>query len=81
MPSAETLRKLLELCGYSLTVAYGSREGLDAAQRTRPDVVLCDIGRRTAQDALGGDSAVIITRRKWQGPCDSKGVPWIASFA
>jgi CheY-like chemotaxis protein len=42
--SAHSLQKLLELCGYSVTVAYSSREGLEAAQRTRPDVILCDIG-------------------------------------
>ena len=42
--SAQSLKKLLELCGYSVTVAYSSREGLEAAKRTRPDIVLCDIG-------------------------------------
>ncbi len=42
--SAQSLRKLLELCGYSVTVAYSRREGLEAARKTRPDIVLCDIG-------------------------------------
>jgi CheY-like chemotaxis protein len=42
--SADSLRKLLELCGYSVTVAYSSQEGLEAARNTRPDIVLCDIG-------------------------------------
>jgi CheY-like chemotaxis protein len=42
--SADTLRKLLELCGYKVTVAYSGQEGLAAIRRTRPDVVLCDIG-------------------------------------
>jgi CheY-like chemotaxis protein len=42
--SAQSLRKLLELCGYSVTVAYSRREGLEAAQKTRFDIVLCDIG-------------------------------------
>ena len=42
--SADSLRKLLELCGYSVTIAYSSREGLEAAQKVRPDIVLCDIG-------------------------------------
>ena len=41
--SAEMLQKLLELCGYSVTVAYSSKEGLEAAAKTPPDVVLCDI--------------------------------------
>jgi CheY-like chemotaxis protein len=42
--SAQSLRRLLELCGYKVTLAYSGREGLEAAQRTRPDIVLCDIG-------------------------------------
>jgi CheY-like chemotaxis protein len=42
--SADSLRKLLELCGYKVTVAYTAEEGLAAVRRTRPDVVLCDIG-------------------------------------
>ena len=42
--SAESLRKLLEVCGYAVTVAYSGGEGLEAAQRMRPDIVLCDIG-------------------------------------
>jgi hypothetical protein len=41
---AETLRKLLEISGYSATVAHTATEGLDTAVRVRPDVVLCDIG-------------------------------------
>ena len=42
--SAHTLQKLLEVCGHSVTLAYSGREGLAAARRTPPDVVLCDIG-------------------------------------
>jgi two-component system, chemotaxis family, CheB/CheR fusion protein len=42
--SAQTLRRLLEIFGYSVTVAYSSLQGLEAAQRTLPDIVLCDIG-------------------------------------
>jgi CheY-like chemotaxis protein len=42
--SAQSLRRLLELCGYKVTLAYSGREGLEAAQKTRPDIVLCDIG-------------------------------------
>jgi CheY-like chemotaxis protein len=42
--SAETLGKLLELCGYKVSVAYTAMEGLELAKRTRPNVVLCDIG-------------------------------------
>lgn len=42
--SAETLGKLLELCGYEVSVANTAMEGLESAKRIRPDVVLCDIG-------------------------------------
>lgn len=42
--SAETLRKLLELFGYAVSVAYSAQDGLEAAKQTRPDIVLCDIG-------------------------------------
>lgn len=42
--SAQSLRKLLELCGYTVSVAYSGREGMEAAQKMSPDVVLCDIG-------------------------------------
>jgi CheY-like chemotaxis protein len=39
-----SLKKLLQLCGYSVTVAYTCDEGLGAAEETPPDIVLCDIG-------------------------------------
>ena len=42
--SAESLRRLLELCGYAVTIAETAKEGLDAAKSVRPDVILCDIG-------------------------------------
>jgi CheY-like chemotaxis protein len=42
--SASSLRKLLELCGYSVTIAHTCGEGLEAAENAPPDVVLCDIG-------------------------------------
>jgi len=42
--SALSLKKLLELCGYSVTVAYTCDEGLDAVEEALPDIVLCDIG-------------------------------------
>jgi CheY-like chemotaxis protein len=42
--SAESLRKLLYYSGYEVAVAYTGQEGLRAARRMRPDVVLCDIG-------------------------------------
>jgi CheY-like chemotaxis protein len=42
--SALSLKKLLELCGYTVAIAYSAEEGLEAAEKTRPDIVLCDIG-------------------------------------
>ncbi len=42
--AAETLREALELEGMSVTVAGDGAEGLAAARRIRPDVVICDIG-------------------------------------
>jgi CheY-like chemotaxis protein len=42
--SAESLRRLLALCGYEVTIAETAMEGLEAAQREQPDVILCDIG-------------------------------------
>jgi CheY-like chemotaxis protein len=42
--AAESLRRLLYHYGYEVAVAYTGQEGLRAAKRMRPDVVLCDIG-------------------------------------
>jgi CheY-like chemotaxis protein len=42
--AAETLRDLLGLMGHEVEVAYSGPEGLAAARRCRPDVVLCDVG-------------------------------------
>jgi CheY-like chemotaxis protein len=42
--AAHMLAQFLRLSGYAVSVAYSSREGLEAARKTPPDVVLCDIG-------------------------------------
>ena len=42
--AAESLQMLLELSGHRAVVAYTGQEGLELAQRIRPDVALCDIG-------------------------------------
>jgi len=42
--SAESLRRLLALCGYTVMVAYTGQEALATARKLRPHVVLCDIG-------------------------------------
>jgi PAS domain S-box-containing protein len=42
--AADSLRMLLTLFGYEVSVAYSGPEGVAAARRARPDVVVCDIG-------------------------------------
>lgn len=42
--SAESLRRLLEMCGYTVTVAHNAMDALESAKRVRPEVILCDIG-------------------------------------
>ena len=42
--AADSLRMLLELCGYEATVAYTGPDGVKVAVQWQPDVVLCDIG-------------------------------------
>ncbi|MGC4031773.1 MAG: ATP-binding protein [Tepidisphaeraceae bacterium] len=42
--AANTLQKLLKVCGYTASVAYDGIAGLDLALSERPDIVLCDIG-------------------------------------
>jgi two-component system, chemotaxis family, CheB/CheR fusion protein len=42
--TAEALQLLLQGAGHDVTVAYDGEEGLAAALRLQPDVVLCDIG-------------------------------------
>lgn len=42
--TAESMRMLLSLSGYPVEVALSGSDGLDAARRFRPQVVLCDIG-------------------------------------
>jgi CheY-like chemotaxis protein len=42
--SAESLRMLLQLCGYDVTIARSGPEAVAAATTTHPDIVLCDIG-------------------------------------
>jgi CheY-like chemotaxis protein len=42
--AAHSLRDLLELSGHQVEVAYSGPEGVQAALRVEPAVVLCDIG-------------------------------------
>ena len=42
--AAESLRTLLDLCGCCVVVAHTSQQGIEAARRLEPHIVLCDIG-------------------------------------
>ena len=55
--AAQSLSMLLELEGHETTLAASGREALDAASRTRPDVVFLDIG---LPDLSGFDVAVAL---------------------
>lgn len=42
--TAESLRRLLALCGYQVALASSAQEGVIAARKLEPHIVLCDIG-------------------------------------
>jgi CheY-like chemotaxis protein len=42
--TADSLCRLLALCGYQVMSAYTGQQGLEAARKLQPHVVLCDIG-------------------------------------
>ncbi len=41
---AQIFRYMLEAMGCDLDVAFDGKSGLELAQKTRPDVIFCDIG-------------------------------------
>src|SRR6478672_3559239 len=43
-PAADSMRQLLDLCGYDVRVAYTGPDGVQTAEEWPPDFVLCDIG-------------------------------------
>ena len=63
--AANSLRMLLELHSYEVTVAYSGPDGVKAAQQWQPDVVLCDIG-------LPGLDGYGVARRLRQNPSTAK---------
>ncbi len=65
--AAQSLQTLLTWYGHQVTLAYTGREGVEAARRWRPDVVLCDLGLPELDGyevagALRGDPATAATR-------------------
>jgi CheY-like chemotaxis protein len=44
LDTSETLRDLLELSGFEVEIAGSGTDGVAAARRFHPDVVLCDLG-------------------------------------
>jgi CheY-like chemotaxis protein len=42
--AADSVRMLLEMFGYDVTVTYSGQTGIEVAKRVRPDAVVCDIG-------------------------------------
>ncbi|MEO6447564.1 MAG: ATP-binding protein [Gemmatimonadaceae bacterium] len=42
--AAESLRMLLEMCGYDVSIAHTGTEGVAMARALLPDIVLCDLG-------------------------------------
>jgi CheY-like chemotaxis protein len=63
--AADSLRLLLALYGYEVAVAYCGHDGVRAAERHRPDVVLCDIG-------LPGLDGYAVARKLRQNPSTAK---------
>jgi CheY-like chemotaxis protein len=42
--ATNALNRLLRIMGYSVTIAYDGKSGIDMARQLRPDVILLDIG-------------------------------------
>jgi CheY-like chemotaxis protein len=77
--AAESLRDLLDLCGYEVCVAYTGPEGVEAAGNFGPDVVLCDIGlpgcsgyevAQTVLSNAGGAAPRLIAITGYGSPAD-----------
>jgi len=52
--AAESLRLLLAQYGYDVVVAHTSQQGIEAARRLEPHIVLCDIGLPDADGYVVG---------------------------
>jgi CheY-like chemotaxis protein len=71
LDAAESMGLLLELSGHAVEIAHDGQQGLEAARRFHPDVVLCDIG------LPGGLDGYEVARRMRQDP-EIQGVRLIA---
>lgn len=60
--AAESMGLLLELSGHEVEIAHDGKQGLEAAKRFLPDVVLCDIG------LPGGLDGYEVARRMREDP-------------
>ena len=52
--TAESLRSLLSICGYQVVLAHTSQQGIEAARKLEPHIVLCDIGLPDAEGYVVG---------------------------
>ncbi|MBZ0267487.1 response regulator, partial [bacterium] len=68
--SADVLKRLLELSGNEVAVAYDGPRGVEVAQKLHPEVVICDIG-------LPGMDGFEVARRLGEDP-DTKSICMIA---
>ncbi len=42
--AAQSLSKLLEMRGHTVSIAYNGLDGIDKARKQRPDIIVLDIG-------------------------------------
>jgi len=53
LDAAETLKIFLGLAGHEVHLSHNGRDGIDAAKRLHPEVVICDIGLPGELDGYG----------------------------
>lgn len=72
--SADSLAMLLRLQSYEVQLAYGGEEALETAQRSKPELVLLDIGMpgmngyetcRRLRDQPGGQDRFVVALTGW----------------
>jgi DNA-binding response OmpR family regulator len=58
--TAESLRSLLALCGYLVVVAHTSQQGIEAARRVEPHIVLCYVVGSVLRQSGHSSGALLI---------------------